>query len=38
MERRAYISWEYNDDSISNSSQDEGEEASLCLMVGYESS
>jgi len=38
-ERRAYIAWEDNDDSItSSSSQDESEKANLCLMAGYESS
>jgi len=36
-ERRAYIAWEDNDDSTSSSSQDESEEANLCLIVGYES-
>jgi len=35
-ERRAYITWEDNDDSTSNSSQDESEKANLCLMAGYE--
>ena len=37
-EIRAYIAWEDNDDSISTSSQEESEEANLCLMAGYESS
>jgi len=38
-ERRAYISWEDNDDSTTISSlQDESEEANLCLMAGDESS
>ena len=37
-ERRAYIAWEDNDDSKSTSSQEESDEANLCLMVGYESS
>ena len=38
-EIRAYIAWEDNDDSItSSSSQDESEEANLCLMAGCESS
>jgi len=34
----AYIAWKDNDDSTSTSSQEESEEANLCLMVGYESS
>jgi len=37
-ERRAYIALEDNDDSTSISSQEESEEANLCLMAGYESS
>jgi len=37
-ERRAYIAWKDNDDSISTSSQEGSEEANLCLMDGYESS
>ena len=35
-ERRAYITWEDNDDSTSTSSQEGSEEANLCLMAGYE--
>jgi len=38
-EKRTYIAWEDNDDSItSSSSQDESKKANLCLMAGYESS
>jgi len=37
-ERRAYITWEDNDDSTSTSSQEGSEEANLCLKAEYESS
>ena len=37
-ERRAYIAWEDNHDSTSSFSEDESEEANLCLMAGYKSS
>jgi len=37
-ERRAYLAWEDNDDLTSTSSQERSEEATLCLMAGYESS
>jgi len=37
-ERCAYTAWEDNDDSTSTLSQEESEEAKLCLMAGYGSS